>query len=154
MKDLITIYKTFIRSTLEYNSVVFHSSLTSQQEESLERCQSVCLKVILQESFVSYSAALEMLGLQTLKHRREERCIQFSKKSVKHKTNIRMFPLNPVLNGQIQVRAREKYKVNFAHTTAYKNSTIPYCQRLLNKIEEEEEEKRRRGGEGRGREEG
>ena len=65
-----------------------------------------------------------------------------------------MFPLNPVLNGQIQVRAREKYKVNFAHTTAYKNSTIPYCQRLLNKIEEEEEEKRRRGGEGSGGEEG
>ena len=78
VEDLITIYKTFIRSTLEYNSVVFHSSLTSQQEESLERCQSVCLKVILQESFVSYSAALEMLGLQTLKHRREERCIQFT----------------------------------------------------------------------------
>jgi len=155
VEDLITIYKTFIRSTLEYNSVVFHSSLTTLQEESLERCQSVCLKVILQESFVSYSAALEMLGLKTLKDRRQERCIQFSKKSVKHKTNMRMFPVNPGLNGQIQVRAREKYKVNFAHTTAYKNSTIPYCQRLLNRIEEEKEEKGREGGgDGRGGEEG
>ena len=58
---------------------------------------------------------------------------------------MRMFP-----ESQIQVRACEKYKINLAHTTTYKNSTIPYCQRLLNRIEEEKEERRRGGGEGRG----
>ena len=38
-----------------------------------------------------------------------------------------------------------KYKVNFAHTTMYKNSAVPYCQRVLNQLEEEEG--RRRGEE-------
>ena len=32
-----------------------------------------------------------------------------------------------------QVRSSEKYKVNFARTSRYMQSTIPYCQRLLNK---------------------
>ena len=141
--DLITIYKTFIRSTLEYNSVVFHSSLHSQQEEALERCQSVCLKVILQESYVSYRAALEMSGLETLKARREARCIDFCLKSIKHKTNKRMFPLNQSTNHIMEVRSREKFKVNFAHTNTYRDSTIPYCQRLLNRLDEKKEEERR-----------
>ena len=39
-------------------------------------------------------------------------------------------------NNQTNVRAREKYAVNFARTNAYQNSAIPYCQRLLNKREE------------------
>ena len=115
-EDLITIFKLFIRSTLEYNSVAFHSSLTSQQENALERCQSVCLKVILSDSYISYNAALEMSGLETLKIRREKRCLDFSIKCVKHPENKRIFPLNEN-NSDKNVRSREKYKVNFAFTT-------------------------------------
>ena len=142
--DLILIYKMFIRSTLEYNSVAFHSSLSSQQEVALERCQSVSLRIILQESYVSYSAALEMTGLETLKIRREARCVSFSLKSVKHETNKRMFPQNLNADNTMDVRSREKYIVNFARTNAYKQSAIPYCQRLLNANEVKKEEEMRR----------
>ena len=148
-EDLITIYKLFIRSTLEYNSVAFHSSLTSQQENALERCQSVCLKVILSDSYISYNAALEMSGLETLKIRREKRCLDFSLKCVKHPENKRIFPLNEN-NSDKNVRSREKYKVNFAFTTTYKNSALPYCQRLLNHREEARREEERGGGGGGG----
>ena len=55
-EDLIHAYEMYMYS-LEYCSVVFHSSLTKQQEAALERCQAVCLRVILQESYISYSAA-------------------------------------------------------------------------------------------------
>ena len=104
-EDLVTIYKTYIRSCLEYNAVSFHSSLTSQQAAMLERCQSVCLKVILQENYVSYEAALEMVGLENLAERRLKRCIDFSKKCLQHPIHKRMFPPNPNLNNSI-IRAR------------------------------------------------
>ena len=41
-----------------------------------------------------------------------------------------MFPLNQ--NNDQNVRSREKFEVNFAHTENYRNSAVPYCQRLLN----------------------
>ena len=138
-EDLITVYKLHIRSSLEYCGVAFHSSLSSQQAAALERCQAVCLKVILGESFVSYEAALEMTGTKKLSDRRQKRCQDFAKKCLKHPTNARFFPLNPNLGIAHEVRNREKYAVNFARTNAYKNSTIPYCQRMLNSLEDQEE---------------
>ena len=39
-----------------------------------------------------------------------------------------IFPLAPESN----IRHTEKYSVNFARTENYRNSAIPYCQRLLN----------------------
>ena len=145
IEDLLLLYKLHVRSSLEYCSVSFHSSLSSRQAAMLERCQSVSLKIILQESYISYEAALEMTGLQKLETRREERCKKFSLKCIKHDTNKRFFPLNEV--DATRIRAREKYTVNFARTNAYKNSTIPYCQRLLNNLTHQEEEAIRRRGE-------
>ena len=144
-EDLLTIYKLFIRSSLEYNSVAFHSSLSYQQEAALERCQSVCLKVILQDNYITYDAALEMTGLETLKSRREKRCLDFSLKCLKHSENKRIFPLNENSSNQV-VRSRELYKVNFAYTKAYQNSAVPYCQRLLNKREEMRRKEESGGG--------
>ena len=144
-EDLLTIYKLFIRSSLEYNSVAFHSSLSYQQEAALERCQSVCLKVILQDNYITYDAALEMTGLETLKSRREKRCLDFSLKCLKHSENKRISPLNENSSNQV-VRSRELYKVNFAYTKAYQNSAVPYCQRLLNKREEMRRKEESGGG--------
>ena len=73
-----------------------------------------------------------MCGLKTLFLRRQDRCLQFSLKSLKHEQNKRMFPVNPNLGNDIDIRNREQFKVNFARTNAYKNSAVPFCQRLLN----------------------
>ena len=43
-----------------------------------------------------------------------------------------MFPENQNLENDIDIRNREHFKVNFARTNAYKNSAVPFCQRLLN----------------------
>ena len=43
-----------------------------------------------------------------------------------------MFPTNPNLDIDNDTRNREQNKVNFARTNAYKNSAVPFCQRLLN----------------------
>ena len=132
-EDLIDIFILFIRSITEYCAVAFHSSLTVAQATDIERIQKTSLKVILGDNYVSYPAALEMCGLDTLHDRREKRCLDFAIKSSKHPRNSRMFPLNS--NWSIEgnmVRNREVFEVNFARTEQYRKSAIPFCQRKLN----------------------
>ena len=143
-EDLLHNYKQFVRVMLEYCSVVWHSSLSEQQSRSLERCQSVCLRVILGDNFISYEAALEMTGLQKLSDRRQSRCLEYGLKSLKNPVNKRYFPENPNLNLTLTAREREKYTVNFARTKQYQQSAIPYIQRLLN-LDAKEKERRQEG---------
>ena len=93
----------YICSKLEYNCVVFHSSLTQQQSNTLDRCEAVCLKIIQQEMFISHSAACEMLGLEKLSICREKRCLDYAKKCLKGKflrdsRNICTIKSFPILN--------------------------------------------------------
>ena len=132
IEDLLDIYKLFIRSVTEYCSVVFHSRLTQEQSEKLERIQKACLRVILGDMYLDYTSALEMTGLETLVSRRIKRCLDFSKKCIKHPRNSRLFPIAEN-NSTYNVRRKDMFKVNFARTSSYQNSTIPFCQRLLNK---------------------
>ena len=128
-KDLLETYSLFIRSRTEYVSVAFHSSLTKKQEKAIERIQSTCLKVILGEKYNNYEDALKVTGLKTLKQRREEKCLAFSLKCLKHPQLMRLFPRNE--NGYPS-RNKEEFKINFAYTEDYRRSAIPYCQTLLN----------------------
>ena len=132
IEDLLEIYCLYIRSIVEYCSVAFHSSLTSENNDKLERIQKTCLKVILGDMYIDYPSALEMSGLDTLYNRREKRCLEFSLKCIKHPRNSKLFPLNDVGSGP-DVRQTEMFKVNFAKTSTYQDSSIPYCQKLLNK---------------------
>ena len=129
-EDLIDVYVLFVRSLLEYCAVLWHSGLTIDQQNSLERVQKSCLRVILGEEYIDYSNALETCNLKTLYDRREERCMSFAKRCLKHPVHSRLFPLNPW--NPHYIRDSEKFKVNFAKTETYKKSAIPYIQRLLN----------------------
>ena len=130
IEDLLEIYKLFIRSVLEYCSVAFHSSLTMEQTEKLERIQKTCLKVIIGDMYISYNIALEMCNLETLSSRRQKRCLNFSLKCLKYPQTAKLFPLRPT--NETNVRDPEVFSVNFAKTSTYKKSAIPFCQRLLN----------------------
>ena len=130
IEDLLEIYKLFIRSVLEYCSVAFHSSLTMEQTEKLERIQKTCLKVIIGDMYISYNIALEMCSLETLSSRRHKRCLNFSLKCLKYPQTAKLFPLRPT--NETNVRDPEVFSVNFAKTSTYKKSAIPFCQRLLN----------------------
>ena len=130
-EDLVNMYVLFIRSVAEYCSVSFHSSLTQEQSRKLEGIQRTCLKVILGDEYESYQTALKTLGLETLEARRKQKCLSFALKCLKHPRNQRLFPVNRNNNNH-DIRSNEKFEVNFARTSTYQNSTIPYCQRLLN----------------------
>ena len=58
--DLLHIYILYIRSLLEYCSVVWHSTLTGEMTHDIENVQKVCLKVILGENYAGYDDAIEL----------------------------------------------------------------------------------------------
>ena len=129
-EDLIEIYTLFIRSRAEYVSVVWHSSLTQEQAQKIESIQKTCLKIILRDNYIDYPTALEWTGLKELFLRRQNRCLAFAKSSLKYPIGAKMFPSNHEHSQNIRIR--EKFQVNFAHTESYRRSAVPYCQGLLN----------------------
>ena len=73
-----------------------------------------------------------MLELDTLKNRREELCLNFALKCVKNPKTRDMFPKNNKEH-KMTTRNPEKFKVEQAKTSGFKNSAIIYMQNLLNK---------------------
>ena len=67
---MTNIYCLYIRSVAEQSSVVWSSSITTGEEYDLERIQQVALRIILKDNYESYSNALFLTNLQTLKARR------------------------------------------------------------------------------------
>ena len=133
LHDLIDVYILFVRSLLEYCCVSWHSSLTQAQSDNIERVQRTSLKVILGQSYIDYDSALELCDLEKLFSRRENRCLSFGLRCLKHKKHKSMFPLNDEeITSTHDVRHRNKFKVNFARTSTYKNSAIPFIQTKLN----------------------
>ena len=99
-------------------SVVWHSSLTLQQSQKIEKIQKTS------------PAALEMTAFEELLVRRQKRYISFAKKSLKYPIGASLFPQNHQHDQNL--RTQEKYKVNFSHTESYKQSTVLFFQNLLN----------------------
>ena len=131
--DLVHIYILYIRSVLEYCSVLWHSTLTEEQSHNIERVQKTCLKVILGSQYEDHQKALEQCGLQPLTERRELRCLQFGLKSLVHPIHSEMFPVNPNIHkSSHNTRNPEHFLVNKARSESYRMSAIPYIQRMLN----------------------
>ena len=129
IEEMIEIYILYIRSVVEYSAVVWHSSLTQEDSQRLERIQKTSLRIILQEQYEDYPQALKFVGLQTLEERRTHLSRNFAKNCVKNKKMPHMFPLNP---NHSNTRAHEKFFVQHASTDRLRDSAIPYMQRLLN----------------------
>ena len=131
-EHLMQIYKTFIRSNLEFSSSVWHSSLTKENRQDLERVQKAALRLILKSEYKDYEDALKLSRIQSLEERREQLSLRFVKKSLKNLTFSKLFPLKNTKH-VMSVRNPLKYYINKANTERYKNSAIPYLQRLLNR---------------------
>ena len=130
-EDLKQLYILFVRSQLEQSAVVWHSSLTEENSNDLERVQKSAIKMIMGENYKGYKKALDYLNLDTLDERRKELCIRFAKKALKNEKANKMFPLNDKRH-RMDTRKPEKFKVMKAKTERFKKSAIIYMQNLLN----------------------
>ena len=134
IEDLKTIYIMYVRSILEHSATLWHSSLSKENRDDLERVQKTAFRIILGERFKTYKQALQLLDLQTLDQRREQLCLTFAKRASKHPKFMHFFPLNQKFH-QMNTRNVEKYKVQHAHTERLKKSAIIYMQNILNEDE-------------------
>ena len=128
---LINIYILYIRSIVEQSCQVWHSSLTLENVQDLERIQKNALKIILQEDYQNNGNALNLTGLKPRFERRNEVCIRFAKACVKNDQMKSVFPPNPTSFG-VKTRNREKFEVVKCKTKRFQDSAIPFIQNLLN----------------------
>ena len=131
IEDLKEIYVLFVRSMLEQSAVLWHSSLTKENSEDLERVQKNAFRIILKNEYQTYKKALRKLGMEKLSDRREFLCLNFAKKCVKNPRTNYMFPLNNKTH-EMKTRKTEKFYVQNALSEQFKNSPIIFMQRLLN----------------------
>ena len=129
-EDMVTIYILYIRSILEQSCQVWNFSISQEEKSDFERVQKVACRIILNDRYTDYLAALEQLGLQTLAERRNKLCLNFAKKCLKHKNTKDLFPLNS--SESLEVRNREKFQVQHANGSRLFDSSIPQLQRALN----------------------
>ena len=83
-EDLKTIYILYVRSLLEQSATVWHSSLTQENINDLERVQKSAIKIILQDKYQGYEKGLAQLNIETLSKRREKLCLSFALKCANH----------------------------------------------------------------------
>ena len=130
-EELKNVYVLFIRSLLEQSATVWHSSLTGENSNDLERVQKSALRVILGDKYMGYKNALVTLDLDTLSDRRKQLCLSFAQKCLKNKKTQDMFPRNKNMH-TMNNRNTEKFHVQHANTGRLKDSSIIYMQHLLN----------------------
>ena len=108
-----------MRSLLEQSSSVWHSSLTIENSDDLERIQKSAVRIIMGENYISYNQSLIKLEIESLKDRRESLCLNFAQKCTKNPRTKYMFPNNKNMH-TMETRKREKYKVDHANTERLK----------------------------------
>ena len=137
-EDLKNIYFLFVRSQLEQSAVVWHSALTEENKNDLERVQRSAMKIIMGEQYKGYQKSLDTLQIDTLKIRREKLCLKFAQRCLKNDQTKKMFPYK-LKDHKMKTRATEKYQVQHANTKRLQNSPLIYMQNLLNSKDESEQ---------------
>ena len=134
LEDLKSIYNLFVRSLLEQSATVWHSSLTEENSDDIERVQKSAARILLGNAYSGYKKSLAKLGMDTLKNRREQLCLNFALKCRKNPKTRDMFPENKRLHTMVP-RNEQKFKIYHANTERFKHSSIIYMQNLLNQNE-------------------
>ena len=130
-EQLLTLWHQKGRSILEFASPVFFSSLTIEQNDSIESCQRKAFAIIPESKYESYEAALKNLQQEHLSVRREAAAIKFAQKCLDNPKHSDMFPRNPPV--KYSIRNRKPFKEYDCSTDRMYKSSLPTITRLLNK---------------------
>ena len=94
IKELVHLWIIFCHSKLEQTCVLWHSTLTQENVEDLERTQKTFAKLVLCQKYENYEDALLKLNLLPLNSRRKKLCSKFAQSGVKHETMTDLFKEN------------------------------------------------------------
>ena len=129
--ELVTVYKTMIRPVAEYGCVVYHSSLTDEQDELLDRIQTQALKSIF-GPFKSGRKLRAEAGISTLRERRIHLCDKFARKSLANPRFSHWFPIKKTRASSRNRKGQEVFVENYARCERLVNSPLYYFRRRLN----------------------
>ena len=130
-KEMVHLWIIFCRSLLEQSCVLWHSALTQENADNLERLQKTFTKLVLGQQYRSYEEALLKLNLFPLNVRRQNLCLKFAQSGIKHETMTDIFTENDKIH-MMDTRFCETHSVDFCNTERFRKSSIPYMQYLLN----------------------
>ena len=144
-EELVTAWKSILRPISEYAVPLWHSGLTEYDSDRIEMLQKRVLATILgtiyidhkkhykvEDGYVSYDVALQLIGLTTLKHRREVLTNKFALDTARSQKHNDLFIKNQ--NNYMATRKRLVLKEPNCETDRYAKSAVPYMTRLLNGV--------------------
>ncbi|KAI8500437.1 hypothetical protein Bbelb_220030 [Branchiostoma belcheri] len=109
-EDLVTVYVSYIRPVLEYAAPVWHSGLTTELSNKIEKIQRRAVRIIMGTKYTSYTEGCSYLGLPTLQSRRLLLTVNFAN-SLRQSEQFRHFlpPVRSAISGR---QTRSAYKLN------------------------------------------
>ena len=127
--DLLHFFFVKIRSVLESNCPVFHSILTQENTDDIERMQKIVLKLILGDRYTDYQSSCLLLDVETLENRRTALSLNFALKAYKSEKFSYFFNLKN--SAKNNIRKPVMFELPLTTTTRYYNSPRLYLNRLL-----------------------
>ena len=98
---------------LELAVPVWHSGLTKQESDNIERIQRIAMQIILQERYTNYAQACLTFNAQTLQKRRVKLCSTFAYRNFKSDNSL----FTKINSTNMKTRQKSdivlKYKYNF-----------------------------------------
>ena len=125
--ELVRVYRSLILPVADYCDVVYHSLLTDEHDEALERAQVGALRTIFDYK-QSGRKLRELAGVSTLRSRRIEHVDKFAQKCTQSQFS-HWFPKNEVRENR---RNNEQYVEYYARCDRLKNSPLFFMRRRLN----------------------
>ena len=129
--DLLKIYFSLVRPVIEYAASAYHSLLTNEQSEEIERLQKRILKVIYGWTY-SYDTILTTQKIPSLKERRQELVTNFAQKSSKNPRFSSWFKKRA--ETPYNTRRRLEYEPTPLVTERDRKNPLTYMKDLLNRL--------------------
>ena len=124
--ELARVYRTCLLPVLDYCLVVYHSLLTDEQDQKIERLQASALRCIYGYA-TPYTQMRKQAGVTTLRERRVVACDKFAEKCAAGRFED-WFPRRPAGRS----RNGEVYLEEYARCNRLRDSPLFYMRRRLN----------------------
>ena len=130
--QLYRLYCCYVRSVVEYCSVVYHPMLTAGQALELERLHRLAIRICFGFG-VDISLTMNINGIESLEARRARRCDSFIRKAVRNpRFKDRWFPPR---EGEVRdLRRRRNIQEVRANTLRRFRSPLAFLQRSANEL--------------------
>lgn len=132
--ELTVVYKSYVRPTLEYADVIWHSGITSKQTNDIEKIQKRACRTILGHKYFSYDDALTSCNLVPLNDRRYQHCVKFSQGLNKNNRTSTILPPTRIEAHGRNLRNSNQISQLPVRTARFAGSPVPYFVNILNNL--------------------